>query len=72
MPADYALGFINLLIQSKRFSASEGWTTLCEKFERGEEITAKDFEMDESIKANILNSRQAILELNPEHAGWHF
>lgn len=59
---DYALGFLRALQLSKQWAVIEGWTMPFQKFENGDEITGKDFDMEEDIQPRVVNPNQ--LEIN--------
>lgn len=54
----YALGLIRALQLSKKWVACEGWEIPFEKFIHGDEITGKDFELDEDVQGRVVHPNQ--------------
>ena len=63
MPEYYAIGFIQTLQRSKKWTCTDGWTELYKKFNSGFEITGKDFGLDEDVQPMIVNPNQLELGL---------
>lgn len=66
VPADYAIGFMNLLLRSRDWSANEGWGVLFEKWHKGEEISGRDLDLTEDVKGIVVNPEQIPLFDNSE------
>lgn len=60
---EYALGFIQMLQQTKQWHCTEGWDKVFKKFNNNELITGKDFDLDQDYQPTILNPNQLTLLL---------
>lgn len=61
----YALGFVNLLSDSKKFTVASGDTTLYKAFYSHIQIIASDFGIDEDVEPLLLNPNQTELDFVP-------
>lgn len=54
----YGLGLLKVLMDSKEWTFSEGWSNLAKKWESGQEITASDLGLPEECLPLIVDAAQ--------------
>lgn len=58
VPFSYALGLIEVLMMSRKWVWTEGWSNIIEKWAKFETITGNDLELDEDYQPIVANANQ--------------
>lgn len=58
VPYVYALGLIEVLLMSRKWTFASGWSSIHEKWGAFESITGKDLDLDEDYQPLVANANQ--------------